>query len=112
MTDYNNQNEIQNSNQSPNQDGKYHGFAIAAMVCGIVGIVFFCVWYISIILDILAIVFGTLVLKHNKKTNTNTGRGMAIAGLVLGIVSIALVIVLIAGLFATVSSLDKYRSWY
>lgn len=100
MSDFNNPN--------PNQETKYKGFAIASMVCGIVGIVFFCVFYLSMILAVLAIIFGALVLNDNKKNGTNTGRGMAIAGLVLGIVTIGLAVIIFAGFGAAISSIDNY----
>lgn len=67
--------------QEPKKDKK--GFCIASMVLGIVALVFFCVWYISIPCGILAVTFGILGVKSMNK-------GMAIAGLVTG--SIGLVI--------------------
>ena len=74
--------EAQTQNmQEPKKDKK--GFCIASMVLGIVALVFFCVWYISIPCGILAIIFGILGVKSMNK-------GMAIAGLVTG--SIGLVI--------------------
>lgn len=67
--------------QEPKKDRK--GFCIASMVLGIVALVFFCIWYISIPCGILAIIFGILGVK-------STNKGMAIAGLVTG--SIGLII--------------------
>ncbi|GKX28529.1 hypothetical protein SH1V18_10090 [Vallitalea longa] len=96
------------NNSDQNQEAKYKGFAVASMVCGIVGIVFFCVWYISIILAILAIIFGAIVINDNKKKQTNTGKGMAIAGLVLGIITVGLAILCIAGALTFMSSLESY----
>ena len=66
------------------------GLSIAAMVLGIVSVVFCCVWYLSIPCSILAIIFGIIGKKRD-------GRGMAIAGLVLGIIAIALYGLLVAG---------------
>lgn len=66
------------------------GLSIAAMVLGIVSVVFCCVWYLSIPCAILAIIFGVIGKKRD-------GRGMAIAGLVLGIIAIALYGLLVAG---------------
>ena len=65
------------------------GLAIAAMVLGIIALVFFCAWPISIPCAILAIIFGAVQIKK-------AGRGMAIAGLVMGIISIAIWVILIA----------------
>lgn len=67
--------------QKPKKNKK--GFCITSMVLGIVALVFFCLWYISIPCGILAIIFGVLGIKSANK-------GMAIAGLVTG--SIGLVI--------------------
>ena len=52
------------------------GLSIASMVLGIVSIVLFCIWYISLPCAILAIIFAVIGMK-------NGGKGMAIAGLVL-----------------------------
>lgn len=65
------------------------GLSIAAMVLGIIALVFFCAWPISIPCAILAIIFGAVQLKK-------AGKGMAIAGLSLGIISIAIWIILVA----------------
>ena len=70
---------------------KTSGFAIAALVIGIIGILFSFSWYIFFIgipLDALAIIFGGIGLAHAKKGYK--GRGMAIAGLVLGIIGISI----------------------
>lgn len=63
------------------------------MVLGIIGIV---LWFF-IIPQILAIIFGGVALMQLKRPeNVQTGRGMAIAGLVLGIISIVGLVILIA----------------
>lgn len=67
--------------ETPKKEKK--GFCIASMILGIVALVFFCIWYISIPCGILAIIFGILGVKTINK-------GMAIAGLITG--SIGLVI--------------------
>ncbi len=56
---------------------------ILSLVFGIVSIVFFCSCF-NILTGIFAIVFGIIQLVNNK----HTGRGMAIAGIVLSIISI------------------------
>lgn len=63
------------------------GFSIASMVLGIVGLVCCCIWWIAIPCSILAIIFGILGKKKG-------GKGMAITGLVLGIIAIALYAIL------------------
>lgn len=70
------------------------GFNITSMVLGIIGILFCCVWYINIPCSIIAIIFSIAGRK-------DAGRGMGIAGLVLGIVALALyAIIIILGVAA------------
>ncbi len=85
--------------QEPNKNKK--GFCIASMVLGIVALVFFCLWYISIPCGILAIIFGILGLK-------SVNKGMAIAGLVTGsigliISTLIIIIVFIFGIAVGIS---------
>lgn len=71
----------------PAQQG--NGLAIAAMVCGIVGLV-----VAPVILGILALILGFIGLQR-----ANAGarhRGMAIAGLVLGGIDLVIFIILLA----------------
>lgn len=87
-----------NATQTVAQDSK--GLSIASMVLGIISVVIFCIWYISVPCAVLAIIFGVVGMKKG-------GKGMAIAGLVLGIVALAILVMIyllaIAG-FATLSS--------
>ena len=74
---------------------KTNGLAIAALVLGIM-------WFYWVG-SVLAVIFGHVALSQiNKSNGTQQGRGMAIAGLVLGWVGVAiLAIVLIAGAAAS-----------
>ncbi|MCW1921559.1 GYF domain-containing protein [Luteolibacter arcticus] len=64
------------------------GLAIASMVCGIVGIV---ACYIHGLLGLPAVICGHLALSQiNGSSLPMAGRGMAIAGLVLGYIGIAM----------------------
>ncbi|HEU5140946.1 MAG TPA: DUF4190 domain-containing protein [Bacillales bacterium] len=74
-----------------------NGKAIAAMVLGILAVV---VPYIGLILGIIAIVFAKGSMDAIKKTG-EAGRGMAVAGLVCGIVAVGLYAILI--LFAIIA---------
>ena len=65
------------------EENKVNGLTIAALVLGIVSIVLWCIWFVSIPCAIIALVFGIVSIKKK-------GKGMAIAGIVTG--SIALVI--------------------
>jgi hypothetical protein len=66
-----------------------NGMAIAALVCGIVGLFVF-----SIVLGPLAIIFGGIGLSRTRAGAG--GRTMALWGVVLGIIDVILFIVLIA----------------
>ena len=64
------------------------GVAIASMVCGIVS---FCLCYFAVILSIPAVICGHLALSQIKNSPMPmAGRGMAIAGLVLGYIGITI----------------------
>lgn len=67
------------------------GFAIASLVTGIIGFFFF-----GLILGVLAIFFGKIALERiDDDPEELSGRGMAITGIVLGIVNLVLYIFLI-----------------
>jgi hypothetical protein len=66
-----------------------NGMAIAALVCGIVG-----VFLLEVILGPLAIIFGAIGLRRANAGGPN--RGMAAAGLALGILDVVLFVALIA----------------
>ena len=70
-----------------------NGLAIAAMVLGIVWI-----YWIG---SILAIIFGHVSLNQIKRNPYQNGRGMAIAGLVLGYLGLTTLTILIVALIAT-----------
>ena len=110
--------KVVNTNTEPKVETKVKerkGFCIAAMVLGIVALVFFCLWYISIPCAILAIIFGILGMKSINK-------GMAIAGLVTGIIGLVIWVFLIMMLFifgftlgifdALDDDYDSYRSYH
>jgi len=67
-----------NSANFYSQSGQYSGFAITSLVCGIIG---FCgLW-------ILAIIFGVIAKKQIRESGGYIkGEGMAIAGIILGII--------------------------
>ena len=81
----------------PDEGQKTDGISIAAMVCGILA---FVVPYVGIVLAILAIVFGAIGMGRTKRNPELKGRGMAITGLVLGILAF-FVVILLAAVLAT-----------
>ncbi len=74
--------------------GRTNGLAVTSMVLGIVGIVLFCLYAIP---SILAVIFGAVALNQFKtQPSVYTGRGMAIAGLVLGLIGVGILVLLLA----------------
>jgi hypothetical protein len=72
-----------------------NGLGIASMVLGIVGVVVPCFWILQIP-GVLAVVFGAVALSQLKKQPEKyTGRGMAVAGLVLGLVALVIMLLFI-----------------
>jgi hypothetical protein len=69
------------------QQGRTSGLAVASMVLGIVW-----VYWIG---SILAVIFGHIAISQTNRDPNLRGRGMAVAGLVLGYVGIALLVVTI-----------------
>ena len=73
-----------------------NGLAIAGLVCGIVGVVFGLIpwtFWLAWVLGVLAIVFGAIGRRRADREPAAGKRSMATAGLILGIVSIALGVV-------------------
>ena len=70
------------------------GFAIAGFVCGLVGII----PYFGFILGILAIIFSSIARNEIKTKNIKTGGGLAIVGLILGIVDLLIGLLIIAAI--------------
>ena len=85
--------------------GPRNGMGTAALVCGIVAIPLDLTFYGGVILGILAIIFGGVGLGRAKRGEA-TNRGAAMAGLILGIVALALLVILI---IAAVSTLGFTR---
>ena len=82
------------------------GMAIASMVCGICSLVFFWVPFVNLILGIVAVALGHVQLSNIKKLPQDfDGKGMAIAGLATGYVTIGLVIIAFIGVMAGTAAL-------
>lgn len=61
--------------------GANNGFCVASLVLGIIGLVAFC----AVVPPLLAIIFGIVgLIQTNKPENASGGRGLAVAGIVLG----------------------------
>lgn len=79
------------------------GMAVASLVLGIISVVLFCVWYLSLPCAVVGLILGILSLK-------SSGRGMAIAGLVLSIIALAIAVVMII-LAASAASFLNSLNW-
>lgn len=87
--------------------GKSNGKSIAAMVLGIVAFVpGFIITPFNVILSILAVVFGMIGKKEIAESGgVQGGRGMAVAGIVLGWVGIAFAIIAVIFIIIGVGAL-------
>ncbi|MFB8029925.1 DUF4190 domain-containing protein [Streptomyces sp. NPDC056465] len=75
--------------QQPWAPAPANGLGIAAMVLGIIAVVGFCMWGFGIILGILALIFG-IIGRGRAKRGEATNGGMALAGIILGSISIVI----------------------
>jgi hypothetical protein len=85
-----------------------NGLGIAGGVCGIVAVVL--CWipfvdYISIVLGALAIIFGSIGIRH-ANAQGGGGKGMAITGVVTGIVALVISVLFLAIVYAAVTSIQ------
>ncbi len=75
-------------------EGGMTGMAVAGFVCSLVGI-----FIAGILLGTLGIIFSAIALGKIKKTGKR-GRGLAIAGLIIGIVAVAGAALILAGVIS------------
>ena len=80
-----------------------NGMAIASMVLGILWI-----WWIG---SVLALIFGYVALNKIKQTGQG-GKGMAMAGIVLGWIGVGVFIVVIIVMVAAGGSSSSYDAGY
>ena len=83
-----------------------NGIGTAAGVLGIIAIVLTFVPYLDfagVLLGILAIIFGAVGMGRAKRMG-GRGRGMAVTGLVLGIISVALFVILLVAVYGAIYS--------
>ena len=83
---------VENTGNEIKKENNVSGFTIAALVLGIVSLILWCIWFISIPCSILALIFGILGVKKK-------GKGMAIAGIVTASISLAIWLLLFLGAF-------------
>ena len=104
--DYYYSDDVKKDMESSNNGGNSGniGLAVASMVLGIIAILSF-LFFINIFLAVIAIVLGIVHL--NTVKCQNSGRGMAIAGIVTGGVSILLTIGVYMLLFSVASDIES-----
>lgn len=72
------------------------GLAVASLVCGIVGILGLCVWGLGAIVGLVALGLGIgAMVQIRRQPQRMGGKGMAIAGIVLGSLSVIIVPIII-----------------
>ena len=80
------------------------GLAIGSLVTGILGIILSCIfWPLGAILGLVALILGIVGLNETKKQPGVHGKEMAIIGIVLGALSLALAILVLIGVAALIS---------
>ena len=104
--DYYYSDDVKKDMESSNNEGKSGsiGLAVASMVLGIIAIIGF-LFFINILFAIIAIILGIVHLCTVKASNS--GRGMAIAGIVTGGLSILLTIGVYTLLFSVASDIES-----
>ena len=81
--------------QAPNQEGDkpVQGLAITALVTGIVSLFIF-----PFIFGVVAVVTGAIAYSRARKNSTSEGTGLALAGLIMGIIGLVGGLILFATL--------------
>jgi hypothetical protein len=85
--------ESRELNKAENSGVKATGFAITSFILGVIGLFVF-----GIPLGILAVVFGGIALSRYKKNPNEKLKGLAIAGLIIGIIAIIGAIIVLASM--------------
>src|SRR5690349_1188710 len=71
------------------------GRATGSLICGILSIPALLFWPVALILAVVAIVLG-VIARNSTRANGLAGHGQATAGMILGIITIALFVILIS----------------
>lgn len=86
-----------------------NGFAVAALVLGIVSILMFWTFGIGVVVGVLAVVFGILGRKRAKDMPGDGKAGLAMAGLITGALGVLGGIAFIVLLVAAAEELDDFE---
>lgn len=77
-------------NYAPAQVVPGKGLGVAGMVLGIIALVLFCIWYISLPCAIIGVILSAVSLKKAKEAGVKNG--MATAGVVCSCIALALMV--------------------
>lgn len=67
------------------------GLAVASMVLGILSIILFCLWFVSIPLGIVAVILG-FIAKGKADRGEAGGKGLALTGMICGAIGLLIAI--------------------
>lgn len=94
----NNVDPVSTDSNAPTSERK--GFNITSMILGIVSLITFCAWYISIPAGIIAIIFSVIARK-------DAGRGMGVAGMIMGIIGLIIAVLWLFVLGSMILALNE-----
>lgn len=83
---------------------------IIGMIAGIVSLVLFCIWYISIPIGIAAIVISAIGMSKSKHSGAKNG--MALSGIICGAIGIGLAIIFIIAIAIIVLTNPYWLGYY
>ncbi len=80
-------------------EGTTNGMAVASLVCGILGLVLFWACFVGLVISIVAVVLGVVGRSKAKQLPGESGSGVALAGMITGVVGTLVGIVMVVLLF-------------
>lgn len=83
------------------QPAPTNGAGVAGFVCGLLGLLFLWVPYAGLILGLLGVILSGVGISNSKRTHA--GSGLAVAGLVLGIIAVGIFVILVAAVASVVT---------
>ena len=88
---------------------KTSGMGVAALVVSLVGLFLFGIPVVGIITEVLAIIFGGVCISQcNRQPMEYKGKGLGIAGLVIGIILLAILVIVLIVAGAAWSMLSRF----
>jgi hypothetical protein len=89
-----------------NPSKKTSGLAISSLVLGICSLIFGWIPFIGWVIIIVTIILSIASIYNIKKNKDLSGMGMAIAGLILGIISLLMITLIVVGIFSTFNKIS------